>query len=164
MALNITFDGFCSRNSGSLSNLNVQYQGFFYKVNYGSSSSTWNNVRVVEATGYWNINLGDGDWLTQEGSASAGDRVVIVFWRTGLDRNAACPAIDEWAAFEITLDGSSTYTNPTQVKVNIDPNLIWSFPNTGYVDTDYSSTHNSDDVHSWNWSGTTMYHWYLRYG
>jgi len=166
MALNITFDGFCSRNSGSLSNLDVQYQGFFYKVSGGSSPSAWNNVRTVEATGYWNINLGDGDWLTQDGSAASGDRVIVVFWRTGSNRNASCPTMDEWGAFEITLDGSSTYTNPTQVKVNIDPNLVWTFPTVGgthYVDTNYSSNNTSNDVHSWSWSGTTMYHWYTRY-
>jgi len=167
MALNITLDGFCSRDSGSLTNADVQYQGFFYKVNSGSSASTWNTVRTVEASGYWNINLGDGDWLTQDGSAAAGDRVLIVFWRTGSNRNADCVSMDEWGAFEITLDGSSTYTNPTQVKVNIVPDLHWTFPTVGgthYVDTSYGANNTSDDVHSWDWSGTTMYHWYLRYG
>jgi hypothetical protein len=166
MALNITFDGLCSRDDGSLSNLDVQYQGFFYHFNTGSSPSTWNNVRTVENTGYWNINLGDGDWLTQDGSAAAGDRVVIVFWRTGSNRNADCPTMDEWGAFEITLDGSSTYTNPTQVKKNIAPDLHWIFPVQGaphYVNTSYDANNTSEDVHSWNWSGTTMYHWYSKY-
>ncbi len=160
----ITFDGYCSRNSGSLANLDVKYQGLFYN----GSSTTWSTViRTVDAFGYWNITLGDGDWLTQDGNAGSGDKVIIVFWRTGIDRNATCPTLDEWGAFEITLDGSSTYTNPTQVKVNIDPNLIWTFPTitgTNYVNWNYSSTNSSDDVHSWSWSGTTMYHWYTRYG
>lgn len=167
MALNITLDGFCSRDSGSLANADVQYQGFFYKVNSGSSASTWNTVRTVEASGYWNINLGDGDWLTQDGSAAAGDRIVIVFWRTGSDRNADCVSMDEWGAFEITLDGSSTYTNPTQTKENIVPDLHWTFPTVGgthYVDTSYGANNTSEDIHSWVWSTTTMYHWYLRYG
>ena len=166
MALNITFDGYCSRDSGSLANADVQYQGYFYKVSSGSSPSAWNNVRTVEASGYWNINLGDGDWLTQDGSAAAGDRVVIVFWRTGSNRNADCPTMDEWGAFEITLDGSSTYSNPTQVKKNIVPDLHWTFPTVGgthYVGTTYNANNTSEDVHSWDWSGTTMYHWYTRY-
>lgn len=164
MALNITFDGYAYRSSGSLSNVDVQYQAFFYKVNAGSSSSTWNNVRTVEATGYYNCNLGDVDFLSQTGNASAGDKVIIVFWRTGSDRNVTCPTMDEWGALEYTLTAVDVYTSPTQIKINIDPDLSWSFPNTGYVNTNYTSTHNSDDVHSWSWSGTTMYHWYIRYG
>ena len=164
MALNVTFDGYCYRDSGSLSNVDVQYQAFFYKVNAGSSSSTWNNVRTVESSGYYSCNLGDGDWLTQTGNASAGDIILVVFWRTGSDRTASCPTLDEWGAFQIVLTGADTYTNPAQAKVNINPNLIWTFPNTGYVDTDYDSTNSSNDVHSWNFSGTLMNHWYTRYG
>ena len=166
MAVNITFDGFCSRDDGSLSNLDVQYQGYFKKEISGSSDSKWNSVRTVSNLGYWNINLGSGDWLGPAGNAAAGDKVVIVFWRTGNDRNANCPTIDEWGAFEITLDGSSTYTNPTQVKKNIAPDLHWTFPIQGaphYVDTPYNAINTSEDVHSWSWSGTTMYHWYSRY-
>ena len=162
MALNITFDGFCSLNDSTMSNVNVQYQAYFYKVNAGSSTSTWNNVRTVEASGYWNINIGDGDWLTQDGNAASGDKVIIVFWK-GADRMGTdCPVLEEWGAFEITLDGSSTYTNPTQVKENILPTLDWSFPvATGTVGTSYTTTNDSDDLHTWDWSGTTMGHYYI---
>lgn len=163
MALNVTFDGFASLDDGTMSNLNVQYQAYFHKVSSGSSPSKWNNVRTVENTGYWNINLGDGDWLTQDGSVASGDKVIVVFWRGGTRMGTDCSLLDEWGAFEITLDGSSTYTNPTQVKKNIAPNLIWSFPTDGLAGVTYSSTNNSNDIHTWNWSGTTMAHWYIRY-
>lgn len=162
MALNVTFDGFCSLNDGTMSNVNVQYQAYFYKVNAGSSSSAWNNVRTVEATGYWNINLGDGDWLTQNGNAASGDKIIVVFWRGGARMGTDCSVLDEWGAFEITLNGYSTYTNPTQVKNNILPTLDWSFPvATGTVGTSYITTNSSDDEHTWNWSGTTMAHYYI---
>jgi len=164
MALNITIDGFCSLDDGTLSNSNVKYQAYFRKVNSGSSSSKWNNIRTVEATGYYNINLGDGDWLTQDGNVANGDQVIVVFWRGGDRMGTDCSVIAEWGAFEITLDGSSTYTHPTQVKKNIAPNLIWSFPDNGYAGTTYWSTNNSNDVHYWNWSGTTMGHYYLWHG
>lgn len=167
MALNVTFAGFASRNSGSLGNGDIQYQAYFYKVNAGSSSSKWNNVRTIESgasKGYWSCNLGDGDWLTQSGNIAAGDKVIIVFWRTGNDRNANCLILDEWGAFEITLTSATVYIDNTQVKTNIAPNLNWSLQATGYVDTNYTAINNSDDIHSWVWSGTIMYHWYTRYG
>jgi len=162
MALNITFDGFCSLNDGTMSNANVQYHAYFYKVNAGSSESKWNFERTVEASGYWNINLGDGDWLTQDGNAAVGDKVIVVFWRGGTRMGQECWLLDEWGAFEIELDGSSTYTNPTQVKENILPNLDWSFPVvTGTVGVPYTTTNDSDDEHYWNWSGTTMGHYHV---
>jgi len=164
MALNITFDGFCSLDDSTMSNLNVKYQAYFHSVNFGSSPSAWNNVRTVESTGYWNVNLGDGDWLTQSGQQAPGDRVIIVFWRGGDRMGTDCSVLGEWGAFEITLDGSETYTNPTQVKENILPNLIWSFPSEGLAGTIYYSTNDSNDIHTWDWSGTTMAHWHTKYG
>ena len=167
MSLNITFDGFNSLDSGSLSDGDVSYQAFFYKVNVGSSSSKWNNVRTVEAgasKGYYSCNIGDADFLGQEGNVASGDKVIIAFWKGGSDRTANCSILQEWGAFEIELDGSDVYTNPTQVKSNIIPNLSWTFPTQGWVGVSYGSTNSSDDIHSFTISGTTMYHWYTRYG
>ena len=45
MALNITIDGFAFREDGSLSNLDVAYQAYFYKVQGGSSNSKWNTKK-----------------------------------------------------------------------------------------------------------------------
>jgi len=163
MALNVTFDGFCSLDDGTMSNLNVKYQAYFNKVNGGSSPSQWNTVRTVEASGYWNVNLGDGDWLTQSGQQAPGDIVIIVFWKGGDRMGTDCSLLEEWGAFEIVLDGSETYTNPTQVKKNILPNLIWSFPTNGAAGTTYWSSNNSNDIHTWDWSGTTMAHWHTKY-
>jgi len=170
MALNVTFDGFVYDNSEILCDNTCKYQAFFYKVNSGSSSSQWNDVRYAESgasTGYYSFNLGDGDFLGQTGNASSGDKVVVVFWvGDGEDRNALCSGtgLSEWGAYEITLDGSDVFTSPAQVEDNIDPNLSWTFPSTGYVNTDYSSTNSSDDVHNWTFSGTSMNHWRTRYG
>jgi hypothetical protein len=162
MALNVTFDGFCSLDDGTMSNVNVQYQGYFFHVGGSSSPSTWNIARTVEASGYWNISLGDGDWLGQDGTTSSGDKAIIVFWKGGDRMGTDCSVLDEWGAFEIVLDGSSTYTNPTQVKKNILPTLDWSFPvATGTVGVPYTTTNDSDDEHTWDWSGTTMGHYYI---
>lgn len=165
MALNITFDGFCLLDDGSLSSSNVYFQGLFYPNGTASSPTTWNNVRTVEATGYYSCNLGDNDWLGQDGTALTNVKVVIVFWRgSTTDRNALCDELNEWGAFEVTLDGSDFYTNVVQTKTNIAPNLVWSLTNSGYVDTNYTATNTSYDVHNWTISGTQMYHWRTRYG
>ena len=164
MALNVTIDGFVYKEDGSLSVADVAYQAYFYKANSGSSSSKWNNTRIVEATGYYNINLGDGDWLTQDGSASAGDVVVIVFWSPPTaDRMDVCASLDQWSCFRIVLDGSSTYTTQVQVKSNYCPNLSWSLSATGLVNHNVTAINNSTDQHQWDFMGTTMYQrntWY----
>ena len=164
MALNITFDGFCYKDNGSLSSSDVAYQAYFYKANSGSSNSAWNSTRIVENTGYWNINLGDGDWLTQDGSAASGDVVIVVFWSpTSSDRLDVCSQLTEWGCFRIVLDGSSTYTNPTQVKANICPDLNFSLPATGLIGQNITCNNTSSDTHQWTISGTTMYQrdtWY----
>ena len=59
MALNVTFGGFVYDKNKTISNSDIKYQGFFYDNGTASSSPKWNTVRIVESTGYYNINLGD---------------------------------------------------------------------------------------------------------
>lgn len=164
MALNITFDGFCYLNSGSLSNSDVFYQAYFYKGGTGSSPSKWNTIRTVESSGYYNFNLGDGDFLTQDGTALTGATVVVAFWKNGDRTGNDCSILEEWGAFEVVLDGSDTYTNPTQIRPNILPDLVWNMTSTALVNQTVNTTNNSEDEHTWSWMGTTMAHWYTRYG
>ena len=164
MALNVTIDGFVYKEDNSLSASDVSYQAYFYKANSGSSNSKWNNTRVVEATGYYSVNLGDGDWLTQDGSASNGDVIIIVFWSpASSDRMDTCSSLVEWSCFRIVLDGSSTYTTQVQVKSNYCPNLNWALQGTGLVDHNITAANNSSDQHQWDFMGTNMYQrntWY----
>lgn len=171
MAVNITCTGNIFDNVGTMfTGSDVYYQIFFYKVNAASSSSTWSNTRS-SILGQYNFNLADSDLLTTAGSASSGDRVVVVFW-TGvtIDRNSDYSFIDLWGAFEIILGSGpgmlsqDVYVNDVSVTTNLDPILSWSLPTTGYVNTSYTATNTSYDTHSFTISGTTMYHWYSRYG
>lgn len=164
MALNVTIDGYVYDDTNTLCNGTVAYQAYFYKANSGSSNSKWNNTRIVESTAYYNINLGDGDWLGQEGAVASGDVVVIVFWSpVSSDRMDVCSSLSQWSCFRIVLDGSSTYTTQVQVKPNICPNLIWSLSSTGLVDHNITVSNSSTDQHQWDFMGTTMYQrntWY----
>lgn len=165
MALNITFDGYAYDKSENIGGVSTYYQAYFYSNGTASSDSKWNAVKSCELTGYYNVNLGDGDWLGQEGTALNGAKVVIVFWKGSNVRTADCSILTEWGAFEITLDGSSTYSNNTQTRDNIIPDLHWStnIPAHPYVDTIYTVYNTSEDEHSWDFNGVTMNHWYVRY-
>ncbi|HLD90944.1 MAG TPA: hypothetical protein VI911_08030 [Patescibacteria group bacterium] len=165
MALNITINGFSYLEDATLSGATIKYQAYFYNNGTASSASTWNDVRICESTSYWSFNLGDQAFLGQEGAALNNAKVIIVFWKgTTTDRNADCSLLEQWSATEITLDGSSVYTLDIQVKSNIAPNLVWSLPTTGLVNTNYTTTNTSYDVHSWDFNGVTMNHWRTRYG
>lgn len=165
MALNITIAGYVHLEDNSLGNSNIYYQMLWYSNGTASSATKWNAVRLCESSGYWSANLGDADFLTQDGVALSNGKVVIVFWKGATtDRNANCAILEQWSATEITLDGSSVYTLNTQVRSNIIPNLVWTLPSTGLVDTNYNTTNTSYDVHSWLFGTTTMNHWRTRYG
>jgi hypothetical protein len=164
MALNVTFDGYCYLDDGTLSNSNVKYQAYFYKQNAGSSPSKWNNERIVEPTGYWNINLGDGDFLGQEGDINDGDYVTVVFWTpTTADNLDDCNTLTQWGAFRIQLSGQDVYTYDAQVRKNICPDLLWTMTTTADVYETVVANNMSEDDHSWVFDGaasagtTTMY-------
>lgn len=168
MALNITFDGYIYLEDGTLAGGNIKYQGLFYPNGTASSSTKWNNVRISEVSSYYNINLGDGDWLTQDGTALNNSKVLIVFWLGDtLDRNSLCLPpnnLEQWGVLELTLDGSSVYTNNVQIRSNINPNAVGTLTANGYVGDSYLFTNNSNDEHQWLFNGVTMHHYRRRFG
>lgn len=166
MALNITIDGFAYDKDAILGDSTTYYQAYFFNNGTASSPSKWSPLMTLEPTGYYNLNLGDGGWLGQEGTALNGSKVVTVFWKGDPDRTKDCGALTEWGAFETTLDGSSTYSNDAQTMDNIPPDLHYTtdIPGHPYVDTNYTIFNTSEDEHSWDFNGVTMNHWYLRYG
>ena len=166
MSVNITVNGFCYNSTGNLSSANVNYQMFFYKDSTASSDSAWNAVRTVENTGYFSSNIGDTDWMGQEASILINSKVLIVFWASAplsIDRNQSCTEMIEWGATELIIDGSSSYTLDVQIRGNILPNLLWFIVDDGWVNSSYLLSNNSNDIHSWLFGATTMYHWYERY-
>ena len=166
MALNVSFDGYVFDSEGSLCNSNVYYQGYFYKNGTMSSESVWSDIRLIESSGYYSLNVGDSLWLTQDGTSLSGAIVLLVFWRGNTNRLADCEVLTEWGAFELILTGASFYSNNVQTKANILPTLSWSnnAPAHAYVNTFYSFYNSSTDTHSWTFGSITMHHWCTRYG
>lgn len=162
MALNITFAGYAYNDSSIIGNANIAYQAYFYKVNSGSSISKWNSKRVIESSGYYSCNIGDGDWLSQTGTASNGDIVLILFW-TPITCDRLSTNMLEWGLFRVVLDGSSVYTIDAQTKINICPNLSWNLPTTSLVNSSVLASNYSNDTHQWNFDANIMYQrnfWY----
>lgn len=165
MALNKTINGFVYLDDGTKAMSSVKYQAFFYRNGTASSPDKWNSVRLCEDSGYWSFNLGDSDFITQDGLALTNSKVVIVFWKGNtFDRNADCSVLEQWGATEVTITSSDVYIIDVQVRNNSSPNLVWSFPNIGFVNQIYSSSNSSYDVNYWYFGSTLMYHWYSRYG
>ena len=166
MSLNITFDGILYDKASNYADDSFYYQAYFYKASTSSSPSAWNSVRNCESSGYYNVNLGDADWLGQGGTALPGSKVILVFWKGSSDRTRDCSVLTEWSATEIILNDSVVYSNNTQTKENIAPVVAWAsnIPTHPYVSTTYYIENSSTDEHSWVFGNVTMNHWYYRYG
>lgn len=119
MALNIAFDGYLEWPAGTP--VAAYYQAYFLKVNGSSSPSTWNTVAQASSpTGYFNFNLGDGDFLGQDGVAADGDVVVIAAWIGGGADRSGLLSISNLAFLPITLSGgASTYTGQSNTWIRV---------------------------------------------
>lgn len=112
MALNITFAGRIYDEKGVLLP-SARYQGFFYN----GTLRKWNNADVVESDGAYNLNLGDGDWLTQDGTFKKGDSVLICAWIGDVDRNGE--NLTKYAFVEYSLDPEKyLYVQSLQLRPN----------------------------------------------
>ncbi len=160
--LNISFTGDLFRsNNTPISSTEIRYRGFFYQVNGSSSSSTWNNIKLSE-TGQYNINLGDGDWLTQDGIASPGDKVLLLFWIPNSSYQDDVN-LTEWCFIEHTLTSDSVYVQNVRLEVHHHPTC--SFIQTGdYVNEPIIISDNGcHDRYQYEYDGMIHFHDYTRY-
>jgi hypothetical protein len=114
--LNVTFAG------NIFDSIETQYMDdevAYQAVHISNGISTWNDVHISEF-GQYNINLGDGDWLTQSGIQNIDDKVIICFW---INKTSTRNDLDltEWSYIEIDLDGSSIYVNDAQTMPHQSP-------------------------------------------
>lgn len=160
MALNITFTGnVFNELENQYQGNEIQYQAYFKRNSVSSSPSKWNTTRLTEY-GQYNINLGDGDWLTNGGSVAEGDKVLLLFWTPNtLDRTST--EIDKWSFIEITIDSREVYITDVQVKPISTPicDFIYS------IDEQVVSIQNrgSSVENSWSFNGIQHYQEFQRY-
>ena len=123
---------------------------------------------------YYSRDLGDGDWLTQDGHTGQTDDIVLVF-----ETMEAEPKDRKFAVYEFTMDGSDTYDVDVQLKACMDPLVagLWelSSPTDGnatFVNADdgdketyvgrineaINAVQNVTDNKSWVYGGMTLWH------
>jgi len=161
--INITFQGNVFDASGTkYSGDEVRYQAFFYKANANSSDNQWSLERTTEK-GQYSINLGDGDWLTQEGNVGDGDKVLLLFWTPNnvIFTNAN---LVEWSLIEIELTGNRhVYADNAQTMDAQVPTCLFTIAgertNTDVTITDIGSHNN----YSWSFQATDHFQEAERY-
>jgi len=154
--LNVTFAGnLYNAISTQYIDTEVKYQALYYRQLDGYTK--WNDIRYSES-GQYNCNLGDGDWLSQNGSGSNGDKVIICFW-TDNTKNRNDFNLTEWSFIEVELDGSDTYIIDVQTLNCQTPTCMFS--TTGNIILDNIGTHNNQE---WLFNTIPHYQEYQRYG
>ena len=164
--------------------LNVEFQGNVYDESgtaidcvfkcYHRESGNWSEQRNTDIQQY-SVNLGDGDLDTQNGSANAGDKVLIMFESTEID-----PVERIFCSYEITLTNASIYIQNVQlrgctapviendwyVRSTTDNNATFLNPangnaNThiGRVDDTITAVSNFNDNSSWSYDTVTLKHY-----
>jgi len=143
--LNISFAGFL-QDEGASPLDGAYYQAYFRKVNAGSSDPAWNTVRQTGADGYWAINLGDGDFLSQDGLADDGDEVVVAAW-VGTDNVRTSVNKTALIFFVFTLaGGAAVYTQTITVYLNAGPTMSFNYSTDPIVRGDFVSFTNACTV------------------
>jgi len=165
MALDVQYSGNIVNQNGTAIDCN-------YKL-WVVGQDVWSNIRDSSADNQkYNINLGDGDILTQSGSVANGETIIIVFETT-----EASVFDRKFAMYETTYDGGSTYIQDVQLKPVQLPNVngLWylnsptdgntTFNNAadgdvptyiGRINEAISAVTNFNDEQSWDYSGATM--------
>jgi hypothetical protein len=122
MALNITFTGNIVDNNNNPLDCKCEI--------YHLESDTWSAPYDTSFQQY-NMNAGDAQFLTQDGSVNVGDRFILKFYTQDLSL---------YGAFTIVHDGSNVYINdvklmPDQPPMYGDPSDYWHLSSTSYGNT-----------------------------
>ncbi len=160
MALNITLTGeIYDTNGTAFTGTEVRYWGYFHHVNGGSSTSTWDGSVRTSELGYYNINLGDGSWLTQTGNAGSGDYVTLLFWTPNtISDGRTATTLTQWGLYDIQLTSNLVYVQDIQIKAPMVPYCDFSRSGGNTVSTNVIiSDDGAHDIHSWTFDSYTFW-------
>ena len=103
--------------------------------------------------------MGDASWLGPDGTVGAGDRVLILFWTPNTVDDRTSASLLQWSYIEVVLSGAKKYVIKTQTKEAFTPNCDFSINAETRVLNDVIVTDvNSNDIHTWSFSGRDHYH------
>jgi hypothetical protein len=141
--VNKTFIGNVYFSDSTSAHNNVKYQGLFYSLNT-QSFTKWDTPLIIENNQY-NINLGDSDWLGNEGKVLPGDKVILCFWSPiTSDRNDI--DLVEWCFIEHTITLDDTYIQDIQLNSAELPTCSFSLSGSNVNEPIYifdTGTHNN---------------------
>lgn len=148
MALNKTFTCNIIKDEND-NDIDCHYQGYHVRT------GTWNDVRYSENNQY-SCNLGDGDWLTQDGEVSNGDKVILAFWQKDDTRSGVK---DRLCFIVITITGDSTYINDIALKPKTAPQCGFTFTdNTPTINHEIGINPSVNDDFTYSYNDITHNH------
>lgn len=162
--------------SGSVVDMNGSKITSYRCRGYHKQSNTWSSWYVSsDTTGQYNMNMGDAAWLTQNGSISTGDTVVLIF-----ETLESTIATRSFCVYETKLvSAQDVYLQNVQLRMPVSPAVKnkWalvspSFKGELYVDSSNSSrviykartretvtvSESFTDEFSWVYSNATFKH------
>ena len=144
----LTFTGTVYNETGIKVDANVD--GYTYP------QSVWKGSTKATELQEYTINLGDGDWLTNDGNISAGEVVVI-----------RVRGVDGIAAYAHTITeedlSSRLVVQDVQLKPIQPPTCMLSVAATGTVNNEVSTSLSTSDQYQWEYGGRTHHQrttWY----
>jgi len=148
MSLNKTFTCNIIKDEDD-NDIDCYYQGFHIRTR------TWNDVRFSENFQY-SANLGDDDWLGQEGEVKKGDKILLCFWFNGEDRNGLK---DRLSSIIVELTNDNAYVNDVLLKPKTNPKCGFRLNKENLtVNTKQTTTDISTDDISWKYNDIVHYH------
>jgi len=165
MALTKSFNGNVVDEVGTA--IDCKVRGYHVEQN---TFNDWGDT----SSQFYSIDLGDGDWLTQNGSTVDTDSIILMFETTEPD-----PLDRKFAIYKFQMDGSDTYTQDIQLKPCMDPiaTTLWDLSSSVDGTTTFVNADDGDretyigrindpitvletftDEKNWLYAGATMYH------
>jgi len=128
-----------------------------YYQGYHVRTGTWNDVKYTEEQQY-NCNLGDGDWLTQDGEVLNGDLVILNFWVSDEDTRSGLK--DRMCSIIIEITSDNTYVNDVKLKPKTAPVCGFSFDNNEpTINNELNVYSFASDNYSYTFNEITHYHY-----
>lgn len=154
MSLNIVFQGniFDHEDNPIVSHI----QGLHVRT------GLWSDIRTSENNQY-NINLGDGNWLTQNGNVREGDVILLSFWTTNVKTRIG--KSDEFCILKIEYDeNQKIYINNIKLGLPPSPFLIWDFEDSSIIVNEEATIDSTaTNTFQYEYDGNTLYQrneWY----
>lgn len=153
MANNITLTGKTYNENGILCpGKQVRYFGILYN----NTRTYVSNTRITEDDSSYNFNLGDPDFMGQDGVILNGYTVLIVAWEPQSE-SLSSTALNRFCIYKFNIDGSDVYIADLQLIPAQKPQCNFTLQAISTVGTLVTATANPSAQYQWIWHSKTYY-------